>query len=81
LIEEKGYRGGSFPLLIQKEEEVENLANKKGVDCPTTNPEKTNNTKPGRLKTKLRMKVRRGNASEEAGLKIRDTDVKNRGYQ
>jgi hypothetical protein len=80
LIEEKGYRGGSFPLLIQKEE-VENLTNKKGVDCPSTNSEKTNNTKPGRLKTKLRMKVRGGNASEEAGLKIRDTDVKNRGHQ
>jgi hypothetical protein len=41
------------------------------------NPEKTNNTKPGQLITKLGMKVRGGNASEEAGLKIRDTDVKN----
>jgi hypothetical protein len=41
----------------------------------------TNNTKHGQLKNKLRMKVRGGNAFEKAGLKIRDTDVKNRGHQ
>jgi hypothetical protein len=41
LIEEKGYKGGSFPLLIQKEEEVENSTNKEGVGSPTTNPERT----------------------------------------
>jgi hypothetical protein len=66
LIEEKGLNGGSLPLLIKKEKEVENL---------------TNNTKHGQLKNKLRMKVRGGNAFEKAGLKIRDTDVKNRGHQ
>jgi hypothetical protein len=41
LIEEKGYSGGTFPLLIQKEEEVENPTNKEGVSSPTTNPKKT----------------------------------------
>jgi hypothetical protein len=66
LIEKKGFKGGSLPFLIQKEKEVENL---------------TNNTKHGQLKFKLRMKICGGNASEEAGLKICDTDVKNRGHQ
>jgi hypothetical protein len=59
---------------------VENPTNKEGVGSPTTNPKKTN-TKPRQLIPKLGMKVRGGNASEEAGLKIRDTDVKNRGHQ
>jgi hypothetical protein len=41
LIEEKGYRGRCFPLMISKEEETENPTNKEGVGSPTTNSERT----------------------------------------
>jgi hypothetical protein len=51
------------------------------VGFPTTNSEKTNNTKHGQLITKLGMKVRRDNASEKVGLKIHDANVKNQGHQ
>jgi hypothetical protein len=35
LKKKKSYKGGSFSLLIQNEEEVGNLINKKGVGSPT----------------------------------------------
>jgi hypothetical protein len=38
LIKGKSYNGGSFPLLIQKEEEVDDPRNKNGVSFSTINP-------------------------------------------
>jgi hypothetical protein len=36
LNKEKSYKGGYLPLLIQKEEEVGDPKNEKGVGSPTT---------------------------------------------
>jgi len=41
LNNKKGYRGVSFPLLIQKEEEVVDPVNEKGVGSPTIDPKQT----------------------------------------
>jgi hypothetical protein len=38
---ENSYKGGSFTLLIQKEEEVDDLINEKMVDSPTIDSNRT----------------------------------------
>jgi hypothetical protein len=41
LNKEEGYKRGSFPPLIRKEEEVGNPINEKWVDSPTLDPNQT----------------------------------------
>jgi hypothetical protein len=44
LNKRKGYKGGSFPLLIQKKEEVNDLINEKGMGSLTVDPIQTKTT-------------------------------------
>jgi hypothetical protein len=41
LNKEKGYKGGSFPFLIQKEERMGDPKNKNRVGSLTTDPKQT----------------------------------------
>jgi hypothetical protein len=41
LNKEKGYREGSLPLLIRKEEGGDDPKNEKGVGSPTIDPKQT----------------------------------------
>jgi len=38
LYNKNDYRGGCFPVLIQKEEELNDSINEKGVDSSTIDP-------------------------------------------